>query len=98
MSKFKLLSQVVTLQTAQSLANAGVCGGLCACAVVVHTTKRLVSLILLKGFLIDSLYILCQMKIFNRLIMCMDTVAVLPHAHIHSPHTHTMEYVYAAMF
>ena len=30
------------------------------------------------------------MKILNRLVMCMDTVAVLPHAHIDSLHTHTM--------
>ena len=27
----------------------------------------------------------------NRLVMCMDTVAVLPHAHIDSLHTHTMD-------
>ena len=26
------------------------------------------------------------MKILNRLVMCMDTVAVLPHAHIDSLH------------
>ena len=31
------------------------------------------------------------MKIFNRLVMCMDTVAVLPHARIDSLHTHTMD-------
>ena len=31
------------------------------------------------------------MKMFNRLVMCMDTVAVLPHAHIDSLHTHTMD-------
>ena len=30
------------------------------------------------------------MNIFNRLVMCMDTVAVLPHAHNHrqSPYPH----------
>ena len=33
----------------------------------------------------------CKMKMFNRLVMCMDTVAVLPHAHIDSLHTHTMD-------
>ena len=31
------------------------------------------------------------MNIFNRLVMCMDTVAVLPHAHIDNLHTHTMD-------
>ena len=33
------------------------------------------------------------MNILNRLVMCMDTVAVLPHAHIviDSLHTHTMD-------
>ena len=31
------------------------------------------------------------MKIFNGLVVCMDTVAVLPHAHIDSLHTHTMD-------
>ena len=31
------------------------------------------------------------MNIFNRLVMCMDTVAVVPHAHIESFHTHTMD-------
>ena len=41
--------QVVILQTAQTWANAGVSGGLCACAV--HSTKRLVTLMLLKWFL-----------------------------------------------
>ena len=30
------------------------------------------------------------MKILNRLVMCIDTVAVLPLAHIDSHHTHTM--------
>ena len=30
------------------------------------------------------------MKILNGLVVCMDTVAVLPHAHINSLHTHTM--------
>ena len=30
-------------------------------------------------------------KNFNRLAMCMDTVAVLPHAHIDSLHTHIMD-------
>ena len=40
----------------------------------------------------------CQMKVLNRLFMCMDTVAVLPHGHTDSPHTHTMESVYAAVF
>ena len=46
---------------------------------VVHTTKRLVSLMLLKGF-IRVLFILRM----NGLVVCMDTVAVLPHAHIDS--------------
>ena len=31
------------------------------------------------------------MNIFNGLVVCMDTVAVLPHAHIDSLHTHTMD-------
>ena len=33
------------------------------------------------------------MTIFNRLVMCMDTVAVLQHAHIYidSLHTHSMD-------
>ena len=31
------------------------------------------------------------MKILNRLVVCMDAVAVLPHAHIDSLHTHTMD-------
>ena len=31
------------------------------------------------------------MKILNRLVMCMDTVTVLPHAHIDSIHIHTMD-------
>ena len=31
------------------------------------------------------------MKIFNGLVVCMDTVAVLPHAHIDSLHTHTID-------
>ena len=31
--KYALKSQVVILQTAQTWANVGVCGGLCACAV-----------------------------------------------------------------
>ena len=30
------------------------------------------------------------MNILNRLVMCMDTVTVLPHAHIDSLHTHTI--------
>ena len=30
-------------------------------------------------------------EIFNRLVMCMDIVAALPHAHIDSLHTHTMD-------
>ena len=55
--------------------------------------KGLVSLILLTGFSSDSfIYFMYRMlnDIFNRLVMCMDTVAVLPHAHIDSLHTHTM--------
>ena len=55
---------------------------------------RLVSLMLLKGFLFDScIYFMHRMldEIFNSLVMCMDTVAVLPHAHIDSLHTHTMD-------
>ena len=31
------------------------------------------------------------MKFFNRLVMCMDTVTVLPHAHIDSLYTNTMD-------
>ena len=31
------------------------------------------------------------MKIFNRLVMCMDSVAVLPHTQIECLHTHTMD-------
>ena len=31
------------------------------------------------------------MKNCNRLFVCMDTVAALPHAHIDSLHTHTMD-------
>ena len=57
-------------------------------------TKILVFLMLLKGFLPDSLiYFMYRMldEIFNRLVMCMDTVAVLPHAHIDSLHTHTLD-------
>ena len=30
------------------------------------------------------------MKILNRLVVRMDTVAALPHAHIDSLHTHTI--------
>ena len=33
----------------------------------------------------------CQLKMFNRLVRCMEIVAVLPHAHIDSLLTHTME-------
>ena len=61
---------------------------------VVHSTKRLVSLMLLKWFLSDSfIYFMYRMlkKSLNRLVMCMDTVAALPHAHIDSLHTHTMD-------
>ena len=61
---------------------------------VVHSTKGLVSLMLLKGFLSDSfIYFMYRMLnfFFNRLVMCMATVAVLPHAHIDSLHTHTMD-------
>ena len=60
---------------------------------VVRSIKRLVSLMLLKWFLSDNfiLCIGCLTKIFNRLVMCMDTVAALPHAHIDSLHTHTMD-------
>ena len=46
---------------------------------VVHTTKRLVSLMLLKGFI--RVLLILRM---NGLVACMDTVAVLPHAHIDS--------------
>ena len=62
---------------------------------VVHTTKRLVSLMLLKGFLSDSfIYFMYRMldENFNKLVMCLDTVAVLPHAHIDSLHTHTRDH------
>ena len=31
------------------------------------------------------------MKILNGLVVCMDTVPVLSHAHIDSLHTHTMD-------
>ena len=31
------------------------------------------------------------MRILNRLVMCMNTVVVLPHAHIDSLHTHMMD-------
>ena len=31
------------------------------------------------------------MKIVNRLVMCIDTVAALPHAHIDSLHTRTVD-------
>ena len=61
---------------------------------VVHSIKRLVSLMLLKWFLSDSFIYLCigcLTKFFNRLVVCMDTVAALPHAHIDSLHTHTMD-------
>ena len=61
---------------------------------VVHSIKRLVSLMLLKWFLSDSfIYFMYRMfnEIFNRLVVCMDTVAALPHAHIDSLHTHTMD-------
>ena len=59
------MSQVSSglLQTAQTWANAGVCGGLCACAVV-HSIKRLVSLMLLKWFLSDS-FIYFMYRMFN---------------------------------
>ena len=30
------------------------------------------------------------MKILNGFVVCMDTVAVLPHTHIDSLHTHTI--------
>ena len=61
---------------------------------VVHSTKRLVSLMLLKCFLSDSLiYFMYRMLkfFFNKLVICMDTVAALPHAHIDSLHTYTMD-------
>ena len=61
---------------------------------VVRSIKRLVSLMLLKWFYLIVLFILCigcLTKIFNRLVVCMDTVAALPHAHIDSLHTHTMD-------
>ena len=60
---------------------------------VVHSTKRLVSLMLLKWFLSDSfIYFMYRMlkKIFNTLIMCMDTVAALPHTHIDSLHKRSL--------
>ena len=54
----------------------------------VHSIKRLVSLKLLKWFLSDILFILCigyLTKLFNRLVVCMDTVAALPHvSHIYN--------------
>ena len=31
------------------------------------------------------------MKVLNGLVVYLDTVAVLPHAHIDSLHTHTMD-------
>ena len=58
---------------------------------VVHSIKRLISLILVKWFYLIVLFILCigcLTKIVNRLVVCMDTVAALPHAHIDSLHTH----------
>ena len=61
---------------------------------VVRSIKRLVSLMLLKWFLSDSfIYFMYRMfnENFNRLVVCMDTVAALPHAHIDSLHTHTMD-------
>ena len=62
---------------------------------VVHSIKRLVSLMLLKWFLFDSfIYFMYRMFneiLFNRLVVCMDTVAALPHAHIDSLHTHTLD-------
>ena len=61
---------------------------------VVHSTKRLVSLMLLKLFYLVVLFILCigcLTKILNRLVMCMDNVPALPRAHIDSLHTHTMD-------
>ena len=57
---------------------------------VVRSIKTLVSLILLKWFLSDS-FIYFMYRMFNRLVVCMDTVAALPHAHIDSLHTHTMD-------
>ena len=62
---------------------------------VVHSTKRLVSLMLLKWFLSDSfiyfMYRMLNENRFNRLVMHMDTVAALPHTHVNSLHTHTMD-------
>ena len=61
---------------------------------VVHSIKRLVSLMLMKWFLFDSfIYFMYRMfnEIFNSLVVCMDTVAALPHAHIDSLHTHTLD-------
>ena len=61
---------------------------------VVRSIKRLVSLMLLKWFLSDSfIYLMYRMfnENFNRLVVCMDIVAALPHAHIDSLHTHTMD-------
>ena len=50
---------------------------------------------LLKWFLFDSfIYFMYRMFneiFFNRLVVCMDTVAALPHAHIDSLHTHTLD-------
>ena len=60
---------------------------------VLHSIKRLISLMLLKWFYLIVLFILCigcLTKMFNRLVMCMDAVAALPHAHIETLHTHTM--------
>ena len=65
------------------------------CGWYVRLKDYIVSLMLLKWFLSDGfiyfMYIGCLTKIFNRLVVCMDTVAALPHAHIDSLHTHTMD-------
>ena len=76
---------MVILQTAQTLANQEFVVDCAHALWMVHLTKRLVTLMLLKWFYLIVLFILCigcETKIFNRLVICMDTVAVLPHAHI----------------
>ena len=57
---------------------------------VVHSIKRLVSLMLLKWFLSDSfIYFMYLTKCFNRLVMCMDAVACLATCtHRQSPYPH----------
>ena len=57
-------SQVVILQTTQTWANAGVCGG--TALWVVHSTKRLVTLMLLKWFLSYS-FIYFMFRMLNEI-------------------------------